>query len=226
MLPSADLTRFDWDGPAFQALRKAGFSADEYDPACQDIENEIAWAARFYVSDVAFSVPPPEFRHDLLKFKAALEALVSAFPPRDSAVAEATRLSWEGQDEASRTDITGKYPDMVPNPWELGLHVDELERIIKPFVAITAELDEEERGRGRNGNRAANHFVDTLGSIFESATGRLPRRVYSNYDADPVAGPFGEFLRAVDDVLPSGFKFGDLDHLIRAYGAKSREKTE
>jgi hypothetical protein len=56
-----------------------------------------------------------------------------------------------------------------------------------------------EQGRGRDANRAAHQFVETLAQIFTEYTGREPSRSNdpSREWLDAVNGPFGNFVMAV-----------------------------
>ena len=67
-----------------------------------------------------------------------------------------------------------------------------------------------ESGAGTDANREAHLLVEGLANIYKKHTGKRPSK--------KIDGPFGRFVKAVNEHIPERFKLNGLDHLLRGMG--------
>lgn len=227
-LPRWDAVAPPYDGAVAETLKCASQSELDYLELDEHLKN-IGISISFYISNKDAEVDLPWFRSELRKFKQAIDGFMKSIPARNSPIGEAIWARWEITSPKERIAITEEWPEYVLDPSSLDLDSDDLLHIIVPFAVMTAELLEEESGRGPDGDRAARELVRRLARNFEECTGRSARLTMNPYAGpgeDPVSGPFGRFMKAINEGLPDGFKLGNLEHLIRTYGAYSSEASE
>src|SRR5262245_36795097 len=64
-------------------------------------------------------------------------------------------------------------------------------------------------------NVAKGNFVGSLAHAWEAATGQRPKSGRDDYKGGRQSGPFADFVRAVNEMLPSEYRIRRLDHAIR-----------
>jgi hypothetical protein len=157
-----------------------------------DINNEIRDIVGDYMGDRCSRIPPKEFRQQIRAFKKALDAFFTKFPDLDGAVAEALNR------ELDQVDVE-QAPDLAI-----------IRDILDVLLGAVVSVDKRESGAGTDANREAHLLVEGLASIYKKHTGKRPSK--------KIDGPFGRFVKAVNEHIPERFKLNGLVHLLRGMG--------
>ena len=156
------------------------------------INNEIRDIVVDYMGDRCSRIPPKEFRQQICAFKKALDAFLTKFPDLDGAVAEALNR------ELDQVDFE-QAPDLAI-----------IRDILDVLLGAVVSVDKRESGAGTDANREAHLLVEGLANIYKKHTGKRPSK--------KIDGPFGRFVKAVNEHIPERFKLNGLDHLLRGMG--------
>jgi hypothetical protein len=144
------------------------------------------------MGDRCSRIPPKEFRQQIRAFKKALDAFFTKFPDLDGAVAEALNR------ELDQVDVE-QAPDLAI-----------IRDILDVLLGAVVSVDKRESGAGTDANREAHLLVEGLASIYKKHTGKRPSK--------KIDGPFGRFVKAVNEHIPERFKLNGLVHLLRGMG--------
>jgi hypothetical protein len=126
---------------------------------------------------------------------------------------------------ASATDRSAEVGENIEaSALEEQVDLENLRGRIETLLQILRMIRSQEQGRGRDANRAAHQFGETLAQIFTEDTGREPSRSNdpSREWLDAVNGPFGNFVMALNRQLPQGFQLTDIDNLVRHVVSRPR----
>jgi hypothetical protein len=159
-----------------------------------------------------YALNPTQFRRQLSSFERRLNVFCAKIPKADSALALAIDSA------ASTTDRSAEVKENIEtSSLEEQVDLENLRGRIETLLQILKMIRSHEQGRGRDANRAAHEFVETLAQIFTEYTGREPSRSNdpSREWLDAVNGPFGNFVTAVNCQLPQDLQLTDIDNLIR-----------
>jgi hypothetical protein len=185
-----------------------------------DLETKLWWAVRWYLFAHKYALNPKQFRRQLSSFEQKVNSLYAEIPNADSALAVAI-------DRAARAEVDNSA-EVEKNPeissLEEQVDLENLRGRIAALSRILAIIQSQEQGRGRDANRAAHKFVETLAQIFIEYTGHEPSRSNDPYRerGDAVNGPFGNFVTAVNRQLPQDFQLTDIDNFVRHVVSRRR----
>jgi hypothetical protein len=184
-----------------------------------ELETKLWWAVQEYLFALKYALNPTQFRRQLLSFERRVNSLYAEIPNPDSALAMAIDSAARAIDQSAEVEENSEAPS-------LGEQVD-LDNLRDTIVALSQTLGiirSHEQGRGRDANRAAHQFVETLAKIFTEYTGHEPIRSNdpSREWLDAVNGPFGNFVTAVNRQFPPDIQLTDIDNLVRHVVSRRR----
>jgi hypothetical protein len=177
-----------------------------------DLNTKLRWAVQEYLFAHKYALNPTQFRRQLSSFERRLNVLYDEIPKAESALALAIDSA------ASATDQSAEVEENIEaSSHEEQVDLENLRGRIETLLQILKMIRSHEQGRGRDANRAAHQFVETLAQISTEYTGREPSRSNdpSRQRVDAVNGPFGNFVTAVNRQLPQDFQLTDIDNLVR-----------
>jgi hypothetical protein len=183
-----------------------------------NLETQLWRAVQEYLFAHKYALNPTQFRRQLSSFERKVNSLYAEIPNADSALAVAI-------DSAVRVaDQSAEAENSEASSLEEQVDLDDLRGRIEALSQILGMIRSHERGQGRDANRPAHQFVETLAQIFTEYTGQEPSR--SNDPSRPwmdaVNGPFGNFVTAVNRQLPQDFQLTDIDNLVRHVVSRRR----
>jgi hypothetical protein len=188
-----------------------------------NLETQLWWTVREYLFARKYALEPTQFRRQLLSFQRRVNSLYAEIPNADSALAlaidSAARVAARVIDQSAEVDETSEVSSL-----EEQVDLDNLRGRIGALSQTLGIMRSHEQGRGRDANRAAHQFVETLAQIFTEYTGREPSRSNdpSRQWLDAVNGPFGNFVIAVNRQLPKDLQLTDIDNLVRHLVSRRR----
>jgi hypothetical protein len=204
---------------------KTGRSTWTVEMVERGVVSSIVRAINDYLWVLKHAVPPNQFRRELKEFAAALKTFIRQIPPPNSAVRAAI-------DPIIQKKIMAQFPSLPDDPMQQFLTIIDNTQLaddgrlynlaigLRTALSATEEVRKAEGGPGRDANRAGHRLVGSLASIYEDATGKRPSRALNQVAKDegknPVAGPFGPFVKAVNEQIPEAFRLKDIDGVIRS----------
>jgi hypothetical protein len=177
------------------------------------LQNQIREIVADYCADKAQQLAPNElkqFRSELRKFELQLERTIVLFPAiqAQSRVRDALADALDRQIEA----MCDQERDLE------GIHCD-----LADLLAAVKHLSKLEGVRGPKADRAKHQLIGGLARIFENHTAKDASKHWSidpMKDGDEaVSGAFAEFVKAVNDSIPLGYRLTGLQNLFRPLAA-------
>jgi hypothetical protein len=187
-----------------------------------DLNTKLQWAVQEYLFAHKYALDPTQFRRELLSFERRVNALHAEIPNVDSALSMAIGGAARAIDQS-----TGVEENSEASSLEEQVGLDNLRDRIGALSQILRIIRSQEQGRGRDANRAAHQFVETLAQIFTEYTGHEPSRSNSpsHQWVDAINGPFGNFVTAVNRQLPRDSQLTDIDNFVRHVVSRRRAKS-
>jgi HEPN domain-containing protein len=183
-----------------------------------DLTSAVQQALQFYVRDVAYRVGFPKVRRELNAFRRDIDRFLARLPQEHESVGFFLRRTYTGE----------VYLAKRPTDEQLAQR-NEAWSSKHGFDAIRNSLSESQRNIDcaasllsgtRPPNVAVNSFVRSLAHAWKAATGCCPKSSRDPHNASRQSGPFAEFVRAVNGLLPSElpseYRNAPLDHAIRS----------
>jgi hypothetical protein len=180
-----------------------------------EFESGVSEALNWYVSDCQFQAELPTFRKQLQDLRRAIERFKSDVPDETTSLSHFLFMTYTG--EAFLRD------QLKPSRRQL-IALQDAWRERAGFLAIQDTLNvmlrNIEVAQSLIGNKKPRHhqvkgFVQALAKVWKKATGKWPKS-----GRDPTkgnqTGPFADFVRATNDILPAPFRVPTLDRTIRA----------
>jgi hypothetical protein len=180
-----------------------------------DFENGVSEALSWYMSDHYHQAEIPAFRKQLQNLRKAIEQFKSELPGESSPLGHFLFKTFTG--EALLRDRLKPSPRQLialQDRWQecagFNAILDTLNVMLRDIEAAQSLMGNRNPPR----HRVAT-FVQTLAVTWKKATGQWPKS-----GRDPAksnqTGPFADFVRATNDILPAPFRIPTLDRAIRA----------
>ena len=189
--------------------------------AYANLSNAVQSALQFYVRDVMFLSDVPQCRRRLKALQDDVTRFLASLPQEHDPVGYFLRRTYTGEIFLKgRLRPTDEKFVELEQAWS-GKH---------GLVAIRNSLAEfqENIDAARSllsGTRprdvAKENFVRSLAHAWKAATGRWPKSGRDDYKSRQ-SGPFADFVRAVNEMLPSDYRIRRLDHAIRSACAHNK----
>ena len=226
VLPQIKLTRTQAD--ELVALIPKGRNPDNDEAATRkeifayaNLSNAVQSALQFYVRDVMFLSDVPQCRRRLKALQDDVTRFLASLPQEHDPVGYFLRRTYTGEIflKGQLRPTEEKFVELE-QAWS-GKH---------GLVAIRNSLAEfqENIDAARSllsGTRprdvAEENFVRSLAHAWKAATGRWPKSGRDDYKSRQ-SGPFADFVRAVNEMLPSDYRIPRLDHAIRSVCAHNK----
>jgi hypothetical protein len=181
----------------------------------QNIRKEIRELVAMYCFDCEQQLAPKTFRLGLNKFYRRLSALIDDFPTGDAGLdARGTRLPRERNRIILRSALSEALDRELERLGAGGLDIQTILAHLQFLQSAVEHLQNEEKGRGPDGDRSKHKLIVGLARIFEERTGEKPQRSYTL--GGGVTGKFANFVNAVNEKIPQPYRISNFDTLIRA----------
>ena len=176
--------------------------------------NGVSEALSWYVSDYQFQPDEKDVRHQLRLLRARIDRFKSQLPQEYEALGKFIYDTYTGT--AFLRD------DLKPSENDLIALQDEWREEVG-FIAIRETLETVQRyvlaaeqclGKKKPLNHRVQALVRNLARVWHARTGRWPTSG-RHPDTAKQTGPFADFVRIANEVLPPPFRVGPLDDAIR-----------
>jgi len=219
ILPHLTIGQTDWD-QLWSLLTKA---ADEHshldisNDAMRRLEfrNGVSTALDWYVSDCVFQADLPGFRKQLHAVTEAINRFKSALPDKASSLDHFLCGTYTGE-AFTRDQLRPSQHQLMAlkRNWQerTGFRAIEhaLNRMLRNIEGAQTLI-----GGRKPYQHQSKAFVRSLAGVWEKATGQWPKS-----GRHPITGrqtgPFADFVRTANSVLPKRFRIPSLDGAIRA----------
>jgi hypothetical protein len=181
-----------------------------------ELANSVQSALRFYVRDVEFRVEVPQFRRELKKLRNDVDQFLSTLPQEYDSVGYFLKRTYTGEIFLTgHLRPTDEQSVQFEQAW---LATCGLEAIRNNLINFRRTIDYATSllSGTRPKNVAVIHFVGSLAHAWKAVTGQWPKSGRDEYKDSGQSGPFANFVRAVNAMLPSEYRIAGLDHAIRS----------
>jgi hypothetical protein len=180
-----------------------------------DFENGVNQALSWYVSDCLFQASILNSRKQLHKLLKLVEQFKSQLPVEFMPLGHFLFQTYTGEAMLSaRLRPSERKLMILQDNWRdrVGITAikETLETMLRNVQAAQSLL-----GNKKPRQYQVNTFVRTLAIVWDEATGHWPKSA-RDFDTSKQSGPFADFVRATNDILPKHFRIGTLDRAIRA----------
>ena len=190
-------------------------AGNRYDKLRIDVEE----AKRFYLNDAAYLPDVPTIRKRLKSLEADIEWFLNCLPHPAEAVSDFLEKTYTG--EVFLKDSLRPAEEEMSQRKEAWLAKYGFEALRDSLSEFRGNMQYAQSllSGTRTRHFSQDRFVGYLLGAWKTAIGKQPtsgRNAHkdSNYTT-PQSGPFAEFVRAVNGMLPKGFRIERLDHAIR-----------
>jgi hypothetical protein len=180
-----------------------------------DFENGVNEALSWYVSDCQSRINIPIFRKQLQKLRKTVKQFESQLPKEVTPLSQFLFQTYTGE-----AMLLGRFKPSEPelillqNAWRDRVGITAirgpLETMLRNIQAAHSLL-----GNKKPRQYQVGTFVLTLANVWNKATGQWPK---SGRDPDrsEQSGPFANFVRETNNILPRHLRIPTLDRAIRA----------
>jgi hypothetical protein len=186
------------------------------------LANAVQRALQFYVHDVMFLSDIPQFRRRLKTLHNHVAQFLATLPQEHDPVDYFLRRTYTGEiflnDQLRPTqERVVELQQVWSGKHGLGAIRHNLAESQKNIDAASSLLPET-----RPRDVPVGNFVRSLAHAWEAATGRWPTSGRDAHKNSRQSGPFADFVRAVNEMLPPGYQIKRLDHAIRSVCARNK----
>ena len=190
--------------------------------ADSDLANAVQQALQFYVRDVTFLSDIPQFRSRLKTLHNRVAQFLAALPQEHDPVDYFLRRTYTGeiflQDQLRPThERLVELQQVWSEKHGLAAIRNNLAESQKNIDAASSLLPET-----RPRDVAVGNFARSLAHAWEAATGQWPTSGRDAHKNSRQSGPFADFVRAVNEMLPPDYQIKRLDHAIRSVCARNK----
>jgi hypothetical protein len=187
----------------------------EYATKRLDFENGVNQALSWYVSDCQFDASVPNFRKQLQKLLKSVKQFESGLPEEFKPLGHFLFQTYTGEAMLrDRLKPSERQLRVLQNTWRdrVGITAikESLETMLRNIQAAQSLL-----GNKKPRQHQVNTFVRTLAIVWDEASRHWPKSG-RDPDTSKQSGPFADFVRATNDILPEDFRIPTLDRAIRA----------
>lgn len=180
-----------------------------------DFENGVNQALNWYVSDCQFQPNIPTFRKQLQKLLKSVEQFKSQLPEEFMPLGHFLSQTYTGEAMLlDRLKPSERKLMILQNAWRdrVGTTAikESLETMLRNIQAAQSLI-----GTKKPRRHQVSTFVLTLANVWNKTTGHWPKSG-RDPDTSKQSGPFADFVRATNDILPEEFRIRTLDRAIRA----------
>jgi hypothetical protein len=169
-----------------------------------ELHNQIREIVADYCADEAQQISPKKFRASMRTFEGALEPFLTKFPKLNDSLTEALNQELDILDDEEAPDI------------------EFIRGGLDTLLEAVKRLAFNERGPGRDANRAKHLLIRGLARIFEDRTGKSAISSFyidrTSVGDSAVKGPFADFVKAVNKSIPDRYRLVGLETLFRSLG--------
>jgi hypothetical protein len=178
-------------------------------------ENGVSQALNWYVSDFEFQANISDFRKELQKRRKKFEQFKSQLPEESTPLGHFLYQTYTGEIVLpDRLKPSAQTLMVLHNAWRdrVGMTAikETLEMKLRNIQAAQSLL-----GNKKPRQHQVATFVRTLAIVWNETTGRWPKSGRAPNRRNQ-SGPFADFVRATNDILPVPFRIPALDRATRA----------
>jgi hypothetical protein len=187
-----------------------------------DFENGVIEALSWYVRDFQHQANIPEFHGRLRNLREAIERFKSELPDETTPLGHFLFKTFTGEILLlDRLRPSLALVNALTDEWRDRAGFDAVQGRLDVMLRYAGAA---QTLMGKSKKRPPQHqiatFVRTLAKTWEGATGRWPKSG-RHPDGGRQSGPFADFVREINDLLPPPFRVHTLDHAIRSVCKKS-----
>jgi hypothetical protein len=180
-----------------------------------DFENGVNQALNWYVSDLRFQANIPNFRKQLQKLGKSVKQFESQLPGEFMPLGQFLFQTYTGEAMLLvRLKPSERKLMVLQNAWRdrVGITAikETLETMLRNIQAAQSLLGNKKPRQYQIGT-----FVLTLANVWNKATGQWPKSG-RDPDTSKQSGPFANFVRETNNILPKRLRIPTLDRAIRA----------
>ncbi|MGO9630139.1 MAG: hypothetical protein ACLPXW_14255 [Xanthobacteraceae bacterium] len=180
-----------------------------------DFENGVSEALSWYVSDMLFQANIPDFRKQLQKLSKTVKQFESQLPKEFMPLGQFLFHIYTGEAMLpDRLKPSQRKLMALQNAWRdrVGITAIKatLETMLRNIQAAQSLL-----GNKKPRQYQVRTFVLTLAKVWNKATGQWPKSA-RDPDRSKQSGPFANFVRETNNILPKRLRIPTLDRAIRA----------
>jgi hypothetical protein len=188
------------------------------------LANAVQQALQFYVRDVIFLSDVPQFRRCLKTLHNRVARFLATLPQEHDPVDYFLRRTYTGEiflkDQLRPThERLVELQQVWSEKHGLAAIRNNLAESQKNIDAASSLLPET-----RPRDVAVGNFVRSLAHAWEAATGQWPTSGRDAHKNSRQSGPFADFVRAVNEILPPDYQIKRLDHAIRSVCARNKPR--
>ena len=221
-IPRIKIDNKRWDKLWSFVERRAKSNADDgseqaiFEDATKrlDFEDGVNEALSWYVSDILFQANIPNFRKQLQKLSKTVKQFESQLPKEFMPLGQFLFQTYTGEAMLpDRLKPSQRKLMLLQNAWRdrVGITAIKatLETMLRNIQAAQSLL-----GNKKPRQYRVRTFVLTLATVWNKATGQWPK---SGRDPDrsKQSGPFADFVRGTNNILPKPLRIRSLDRAIR-----------
>ncbi len=191
-----------------------------------DLANAVQQALQFYVRDVMFLSDIPQFRRRLKTLHNRVARFLATLPQEHDPVDYFLRRTYTGE-IFLKDQLRPTHERLVElqqvwsekhGPAAIRNNLAEFKKNIDAASSLLPET--------RPRDVAVGNFVRSLAHAWEGATGQWPTSGRDAHKNSRQSGPFADFVRAVNEMLPPDYQIKRLDHAIRSVCAQQAAAGE
>jgi hypothetical protein len=178
-----------------------------------EFENGTNEALSWYVSDFQFQAEIPKIRSQLKRLRGAVQRFESEVPDESTALGHFLFGTYSGEIMLQPKPSAREHEALLVS-WRNRVGVLAIKDVLKT-VGRNTEAAQMLIGKSKPRQHRASAFAKALAEVWQKATGEWPTSG-RHPSTGAQTGPFADFVRKTNKILPKPFRIPKLDRAIRA----------